>query len=64
VWPLRRLRTILIAAAVPTLVTVVVEVVGIAEPTNVVRAFSALPLGFGVAWVVGLSLAGRVDEEA
>ena len=63
-WPLRRLRTILIAVAVPTVATVGVEVLGIAEPTNVGRAFSALPLGFGVAWVVGVSLAGRVDEEA
>jgi len=63
-WPLRRLRTILIAAAVPTLATVAVEGVGIAEPTNLVRAVTALPLGFGVAWVVGLTLAGRVDEEA
>ena len=63
-WPLRRLRTILIVAAVPTLVTVAVEVMGIAEPTNLVRAVSALPLGCGVAWVVGLSLAGRIDEAA
>lgn len=63
-WPLRRLRTILIAAAVPTLVTVAVEVMGIAEPTNLVRAVSALPLGCGIAWVVGLSLTGGVDEEA
>ncbi len=63
VWPLRRLRTILIAAAVPTLATAAVEIVGIAESTNLVRAVSALPLGFGVAWVVGMSLAGRVDEE-
>ena len=70
VWPLRRmqederLEPVLIVAAVPTLVTVAVEVMGIAEPINLVRAVSALPLGCGVAWVVGLSLAGRVDEEA
>ncbi|MCY4660529.1 MAG: DUF2085 domain-containing protein [Acidobacteria bacterium] len=42
---LRDMRRLLIAAAVPTVFTVVVEV------PNAVRAMSALPLGLAVAWI-------------
>ena len=62
--PLSTLRTVSLAAAMPTVATAAAEMLGLAEPSNLVRAVSALPLGFVVAWVVGLSLAGRVDEGA
>ena len=42
---IRALRRLLIAAAVPTALTVAVEV------PNAVRAASALPLGLAVAWI-------------
>ena len=63
-WPVRLLRNVLLVASLPTLVTFGLEVAAVAEPTNIVRAVSALPLGFGVAWIVGLSLTGAVDEDA
>ena len=49
----RDLRRLLIAAAVPTVLTVVVEV------PNAIRAASALPLGLAVAWI-----AARTAREA
>ena len=62
--PLSTLRAVLLVAAIPTLAMVAAEMVGVAEPSNVVRAVSALPLGCVVAWVVSLSLVGRVEEGA
>lgn len=50
----RVLRWIVIASTVPTLATVGIEWVGLAEPSSAVRAVSAIPLGLSVAWVVGL----------
>jgi hypothetical protein len=45
-------------AAVPTIVTVVAELFGLAHPSNVLRAISALPLGAAAAWAV-VSIARR-----
>ena len=61
-WSTRVLRMVLLVAAVPTLVTVGAEVMGILHLTNLVRAVSAVPLGVSVTWVVGLALGGAIDE--
>lgn len=48
----RRARWLLGLAALPTLATVALELLGIAHPSNAARALSALPLGAAAAWVV------------
>lgn len=52
---LRDLRRLLIAAAVPTVLTVVVDV------PNAVRAASALPLGLAVAWIAARTVREVLD---
>jgi len=47
-----RWRAALLVAAVPTAATWVAETIGMAAPSNLVRAVAALPLGAAVAWVV------------
>ena len=47
-----RARWLLGLAALPTLVTVMFEVLGLAHPSNMARAIAALPLGSAAAWVV------------
>ena len=47
-----RVRTVLIAAAIPTLVTVVTAWLDVWDPGNVVRATLALPLGAAAGAVV------------
>lgn len=47
------LRVALLAAAAPTIVTVLVEAADLYQPTNVVRAVAAMPLGFTTAWLLG-----------
>jgi uncharacterized membrane protein len=47
-----RAPTWLAAAAVPTIVTLVVEWTGLVDPGNVVRAVTALPLGAAIAFVI------------
>ena len=52
-----------IAAAIPTLVTVVLELAGIWHPSNVTRAVAGFPLGVMVALVVTSALATlHLDE--
>lgn len=46
------MRAALIAAAVPTAVTVALEWFGFAHPSNAVRAVAALPLGAAGGWVL------------
>ena len=46
------LRTVTVVAAVPTAVTVALEWLGTWEPSNLARAFSGVPLGAVVAFVV------------
>lgn len=48
----RRARWLLGLAAVPTVTTLAVELLGLAHPSNAARAISALPLGAAAAWVV------------
>jgi uncharacterized membrane protein len=47
----RRTRAAILAAAVPTVITIVVEWAGLAEPGNVARAMAALPLGAACGWM-------------
>ena len=61
-WSTGLLRIVLLVTAVPTLVTVGGELMGLMHPTNLVRAVLAVPLGGSVAWVVGLALSGAVHE--
>ena len=48
----RRARRIAAVAALPTILTWSLEVVGLAHPSNTVRAIAALPMGFAAAWLV------------
>jgi uncharacterized membrane protein len=57
----RKTRLLLVVAAVPTAVTVSLEFLGLIHPTNLVRAWSALPLGAAAAWIFVRSL--RADAE-
>ena len=45
-------RVVLLAGAVPTVMTVALEWLGIWEPSNPVRALSGVPLGAAIAFVV------------
>lgn len=53
---LRTLRRLLIVAAAPTMLTVVVDV------PNAVRALSAVPLGLAVAWIAAWTVREAMDE--
>jgi uncharacterized membrane protein len=50
-------RRVAVAAAIPTLVTVVLEITGIWHPSNVTRAVAGVPLGGMIALVVMSALA-------
>ena len=52
----RRTRAILIVAALPTAATLALELAGLASPSNIVRAVSAVPLGAAAGWMVVRSL--------
>ncbi len=45
-------RRVLVLGALPTIITVATEWVGFWQPSNVVRAFSGVPLGCAVSLVV------------
>jgi len=47
----RRTRTAILAAAAPTIVTVVVEWAGLMQPGNVIRAVAAVPIGAACGWI-------------
>jgi uncharacterized membrane protein len=49
-------RNALLLAAVPTALTVGIEIAGFAHTTNIVRVFSALPLGAAAGWIFVRSL--------
>lgn len=56
-------RWLLGIAAIPTALTVGIELAGLAYPSNAVRAIAALPLGAAGAWVFVSSLrAERLGE--
>ena len=46
-----RTRALLATAAIPTILTLVLELSGAAAPGNVARSLSALPLGAAAGWV-------------
>lgn len=52
-----RARPVLLVSAVPTLVTVLAEWVGVWQTSNVVRAIAGAPLGIAVGTVVMAALA-------
>jgi len=52
----RRTRTAIVAAAVPTVATIVLESAGLAQPGNAARAMAALPLGAACGWMFVLML--------
>jgi len=51
-------------AALPTAVTVGLEVAGWAEPSNAARAVVGLPLGLGVGYVLALAVGGGLQATA
>ena len=57
--PSRRARLLLGAAALPTVLTVAAEWLGLAHPSSVVRAVAALPLGAAAGWLVVTLLRGE-----
>lgn len=60
----RRSRLILAVAALPTALSVVLEVAGFVHPSNSVRALWALPLGASAAWIVVQSLRAEASDES
>jgi uncharacterized membrane protein len=60
----RRTRMVLVLTAAPTVLTVVIEFVGLAHPSNIVRAVCALPLGAAAAWVFVRSLRAEAADPA
>ena len=56
-WP--RMQLALFIAAVPTVMTVGVELTGLAHPSDMLRAVASAPLGVAVAGLVGLVLRGE-----
>ena len=62
IWSVRAVRMVLLVTAAPTVMTVGAELVGVIDSSNLLRAVSALPLGFSVTWVVGLALSAAIDE--
>ena len=48
----RRTRRVIVAAAVPTIVTIALEWAGLAQPGNVGRALAAVPIGAACGWIV------------
>ena len=59
----RRTREVLALAAFPTAFTVAIELVGLAHPSNMVRAICAVPLGAAAAWVFVQSLRAETSRE-
>jgi uncharacterized membrane protein len=55
-------RLTLLLAALPTLATLAAEWMGVARPSNAVRALAAVPMGLavGVVLTAGLSFRGRL----
>ena len=58
-----RARVWLAIAMVPTVLTVGLELAGLAHPSNVVRMISALPLGAVAAWPVVGALRVRMTDD-
>ena len=61
-WPVRarRARALIVAAAVPTALTLLLEFGGIVDPGNAGRAGAAVPLGAATSWFVASVLRGAL----
>ena len=53
-------RRLLVAAALPTAATLVLEISGVVDPGNPGRAAAAVPLGAAVCWFVAGAVRGKV----
>jgi uncharacterized membrane protein len=60
----RESRRILLFAAVPTALTVGMELAGLWHTTNIVRALSALPLGGAAGWIFVRTLRAEARRRA
>jgi uncharacterized membrane protein len=58
----RHARLLLVAASLPTVATLVVEVLGLMYPSNAARALAALPLGAAAGWIFVRSLRAEADS--
>ena len=58
-----RQRAVVLWAAVPTVLTIVVEWTALATVSNLTRAFAALPFGAAVAYVVLSSWPGATSNQ-
>lgn len=61
---LSRVRGVLIVSTFPTLATIGIEWLNLAQLSNAVRAVAAIPLGLALAWVVGLFFVGALRDSA
>lgn len=57
----RRTRWLLVAAALPTAGAWLVEGLGLAAPSSVVRAALAVPLGAATGWVLARAIAEQIE---
>jgi uncharacterized membrane protein len=60
----RRTRMVLALAALPTVLSVTIEFLGLAHLSNTVRAVCALPLGLAAGWIFVLSLRAEAPDPA
>jgi uncharacterized membrane protein len=58
----RATRLVLAVAAIPTALTLAVDLAGLAYPSNTVRALSALPLGAAAGWIFVRSLRAEAEH--
>jgi uncharacterized membrane protein len=58
----RLVRMLLFAAAAPTAITWLVEVLGLARLDNLARAAAAVPFGISVAWLATVAGAGPTAD--
>lgn len=56
----RRLRVVLVLAALPTGIIWLVEWLGVAHPSSLVRAALAVPLGAAVGWAVSTAIGREI----
>jgi uncharacterized membrane protein len=56
-------RRLLLLAAIPTALSIVVELSGVAQPTNLGRALCAVPLGAAAGWIFVQSLLAESTAE-
>jgi uncharacterized membrane protein len=60
----RATRMVFAVAAVPTALTLALEIAALAQPSNTARAIAALPLGAAAGWIFVRSLRAEADLRA